>query len=107
MIRGLRGSNTASRERALFLTWEFGCGIAFALRSELSADRVTEELLDSNVFSKAGYFADDRRGARWIEEQTPIQWSGGASLTVVLLVSLGLWAAAWEVIASLASTLLR
>ena len=62
--------------------------------------------MDSNVFLKAAYFADNRPTVRWIE-RTANQWSDGVSLTVVLLTSLGLWAAAWEVIASLASTLLR
>jgi hypothetical protein len=63
--------------------------------------------VDSNVFLKTAYFADDRPAVRWIDEQTPDQWSGGVSLTVVLLLSLGLWAASWDVIASLAPALLR
>ena len=63
--------------------------------------------MDSDVFLKTAYFADDRRAVRWIEERTPNQWSDGVSLSVVLLMSLGLWAAAWEVIAALTSTLLR
>jgi hypothetical protein len=63
--------------------------------------------VDSNVFLKTAYFADDRPAARWIEDRAPNQWSDGVSLTVVLLVSLGLWATAWEVIASLALALLR
>ena len=63
--------------------------------------------MDSNVSSKAAYFADNRPAVRWIEERTANEWSDGVSLTVVLLMSLGLWAAAWEVIASLASALLR
>ena len=63
--------------------------------------------MDSNVFLKAAYFADSRPAVQWIEERTADQWSNGLSLTVVLLTSLGLWAAAWEVIASLASVSLR
>jgi len=69
--------------------------------------RITEQLVDSNVVLKTTYFADDRPAVRWIEERTPNHWSDGVSLTVVLLMSLGLWAASWEVIASLASALLR
>jgi hypothetical protein len=42
----------------------------------------------------------------WIEDQTPSHWSDGASLTVVLLLSLGVWAGVWEAIASLASAVL-
>jgi hypothetical protein len=80
---------------------------ASCLLNTLSAHRITEQLVDSNVFLKAAYFADNRPAVGWIEERTPNQWSDGVSLTVVLLMSLGLWAAAWEVIASLASALLR
>jgi hypothetical protein len=63
--------------------------------------------VDRNAFVKAAYFADDRPPLRWIEERNPNQWSDGVSLAAVLLMSLGLWAAAWEVIASLASGWLR
>jgi hypothetical protein len=63
--------------------------------------------VDSNVSLKAAYFADNRPAVGWIEEPTANQWSEGVSLSVVLLMSLGLWAAAWEVIAALASALLR
>ena len=77
------------------------------LLNTLSAHRIREELVDRNTFVKAAYFADDRPPLRWIEERNPNQWSDGVSLAAVLLMSLGLWAAAWEVIASLASAWLR
>jgi hypothetical protein len=84
-----------------------GCSVpASRLLNSLSAHRITEEPVDSNVFSKAPYFADNRLAVRWIEERTANQWSDGVSLAVVLLMSLGLWAAAWELIASLGSVLL-
>jgi len=76
---------------------------ASRLLNTLSAHRIREELVDRNTFVKAAYFADDRPPLRWIEERNPNQWSDGVSLAAVLLMSLGLWAAAWEVIASLAS----
>jgi len=37
----------------------------------------------------------------WIEDQTPSHWSDGASLTVVLLLSLGIWSAIWQAVAFL------
>jgi len=85
---------------------------ASRLLNTLSAHRIREELVDRNTFVrntfvKAAYFADDRPPLRWIEERNPNQWSDGVSLAAVLLMSLGLWAAAWEVIASLASAWLR
>ncbi len=46
--------------------------------------------MDSNVSLKAAYFADNRPAVRWIEERTANEWSDGVSLTVVLLMSLGL-----------------
>ncbi len=97
--------NAAGRERAPFLTWEFWRRHRVCLTPERT--RITEQLVESNVFLKTAYFADDRPAVRWIDERTPNQWSGGVSLTVVLLLSLGLWATSWEVIASLASALLR
>ena len=42
-----------------------------------------------------------------VEDRTPSHWSDGASLTVVLLLSLGVWAATWEAVASLASAVLQ
>jgi hypothetical protein len=102
VLLGLRSMN--GRERALFLTWDVRCRHRVCLT--LSAHRILEQPVDSNVFSKAAYFADNRLTARWIEERSANQWSDGVSLAVVLLMSLGLWAAAWEVIASLSSVLL-
>jgi len=98
--------NTAGREYAPF--FDMGNSApASCLLNTLSAHRITEELVDSNVFLEAAHFAEDRPAVRWIEERTPNQWSDGVSLSVVLLMSLGLWAVAWEVIAALTSTLLR
>src|SRR5437879_5292601 len=60
---------------------------ASCLLNALSAHRIMEQLVDSNVFLKTAYFADDRPAARWIEERTPYQWSDGASVTVVIHVA--------------------
>jgi hypothetical protein len=57
--------------------------------------------VDSKVLLKGAYSADQRSAVRWIEDHTPTQWSNGASLTVVLLLSLGFWAAVWQVVALL------
>jgi hypothetical protein len=59
--------------------------------------------MGSRVLLKSAYSADQRSTVRWIGERTPHHWSDGASLTIVLLLSLGFWAAIWEVVASLAS----
>jgi hypothetical protein len=61
------------------------------------------ELVDSKVLLKSAYSADQRSAVRWIGDRTRSQWSDGASLTIVLLLSLGVWAAIWEVVASLGS----
>jgi hypothetical protein len=63
--------------------------------------------VDSRVLLKGAYSADQRSAVRWIGDQTPSHWSDGASLTVVLLLSLGVWAGIWEAVASLASAFLR
>ena len=75
---------------------------ASRLRNSPSARRITGELVDSKVLLKGAY-ADQRSAVRWIGDHTPSHWSDGASLTIVLLLSLGFWAAIWEVVASLAS----
>jgi hypothetical protein len=63
--------------------------------------------VDNKVLLKGAYPADQRSPVRWIGDNTPSQWSDGASLTIVLLLSLGVWAAIWEVVASLASAVLH
>jgi hypothetical protein len=97
--------NTAGGERAPFLTWEFPRWHRVSQHPERTPHHGAT--VESNVFLKTAYFADDRPAVRWIEERTTNHWSDGASLGVVILMSLGLWATAWEVIASLASALLR
>jgi hypothetical protein len=85
-------------------------GIAAAasrLRNSPSTHRITGELVDSKVLLKSACSADQRSAARWIGDHTPNHWSDGASLTVVLLLSLGVWAGIWEAVASLASAVLQ
>ena len=71
------------------------------LVNKLSEHRITGELVDSKVLLKAAYSADQRLAVRWIGDRTPSHWSDGASLTVVLLLSLGVWAAIWQAVAFL------
>jgi hypothetical protein len=77
--------------------------------TKLTAHRITGELVDSEILLTTAYSADQRSSVRWIEDRTPHHWSDGASLTVVLLLSLlslGVWAAIWLAVASLASAFL-
>jgi hypothetical protein len=67
------------------------------------ARRITEELVDGKVLLEAAYSADQPSAVRWIGDRTRSQWSDGASLTIVLLLSLGFWAAIWEAVGWLAS----
>jgi hypothetical protein len=76
---------------------------ALRLRNTRSPHRITEELVDSKVALRGAYSADQRSAVRWIGERTRGRWSDGASLTIVLLLSLGVWAAIWRAVASLAS----
>jgi hypothetical protein len=80
---------------------------ASRLRNSPSARRITEELVDGKVLLEGAYSADQRSAVRWIGDRTRSQWSDGASLTIVLLLSLGFWAAIWGAITSLASVALR
>jgi hypothetical protein len=80
---------------------------ASRLRSSPSARRITEELVDGKVLLEGAYSADQRSAVRWIGDRTRSQWSDGGSLTIVLLLSLGFWAATWEAVAWLASAFLR
>jgi hypothetical protein len=59
--------------------------------------------VNSKVLLKSAYSADQRSAVRWIGDRSSHHWSDGASLTVVLLLSLGVWAAIWEAVASLVS----
>jgi hypothetical protein len=59
------------------------------------------EPVDSKVLWKGAYSANQRSAVRWMGGHTPNQWSDGASLTIVLLLSLGVWAAIWQAIAFL------
>src|SRR6266446_1566986 len=72
---------------------------ASRLLNTLSAHRITEELVHSKVLLKGAYSVDQRSAVRWVEDRTPSHWSDGASLTVVLLLSLGVWAAIWQAVA--------
>ena len=80
---------------------------ASCLLNKRSALRITGELVDSKVLLEGAYSADQRSAVRWIGDRTRSQWSDGASLTIVLLLSLGFWAATWEAVAWLASAFLR
>jgi hypothetical protein len=71
------------------------------LPNTLSAHRITEELVHSKVLLKGAYSGDQRSEVRWVEDRTPSHWSDGASLTVVLLLSLRVWAAIWQAVAFL------
>ena len=92
--------NTSDRERALFLTRGKRRRHLVCL-TKLSTHRITGELVDSKVLLKAAYSADQRSAVRWIGDHTPNHWSDGASLTLVLLLSLGIWAAIWQAVAFL------
>ena len=63
--------------------------------------------MGSRVLLKSAYSADQRSAVPWIGDRSSHSWSGGASLTVVLLLSLGVWAGIWEAVASLASAVLQ
>jgi hypothetical protein len=58
--------------------------------------------VDSKVLLKGAYSADQRSAVRWIGDRAPHHWSDGASLTIVLLLSLGFWAAIWQAMGLLA-----
>jgi len=57
--------------------------------------------VDGKVLLEGAYSADQRSAVRWIEDRTLSQWTDGASLTIVLLLSLGFWAAIWQAMAFL------
>jgi hypothetical protein len=57
--------------------------------------------VDNKVLLEGAYSANPRSAVRWTGDHTPSQWSDGASLTIVLLLSLGFWAAIWQAMAFL------
>src|SRR6266550_1142905 len=71
------------------------------LLNKLSTHRITGGRVDSKVLLKGAYSADQRPAVRGIGDQAPGHWSNGASLTLVLVLSLGFWAAIWRAIAFL------
>ena len=89
--------NTAGRERAPFLTWEIRRRHRVCL-TKLCTHRITGERVDSKVLLKGAYSANQQSAVRWTGDHTPHHWSDGASLTIVLLLSLGFWAAIWEAV---------
>jgi hypothetical protein len=74
--------------------------------TKLSTHRNTGELVDRKALLEGAYSVDQRSAVRCIGDRTPDDWSDGASLTVVLLLSLGVWAALWEAVGLLASAVL-
>jgi hypothetical protein len=78
---------------------------ASCLLNKRSALRITGELVDSKVLLEGAYSADQRSAVRRIGDHTPHPWSDGASLTVVLLLSLGVWAVIWGTVTSVSAAL--
>ena len=60
--------------------------------------------MDSKIRSHRSYFADDPARHRGSDPRVD---HPGTSLIVILLLSLGFWAAIWGAIAALASAVLR
>ena len=98
--------NNAGRERASFLTWG-NAAAASCLLNKLSEHRITGGLMDSKILLKGTCSEVDQPAVRSIGKRTPDHWSGRVSLTAVLFLSLGLWAAIWEAVGWLASAALR
>jgi hypothetical protein len=73
------------------------------LPNRASAGRITEELVNSKVLWKGAYSDADKPAVPLIEKRTPDRWSDRVSMTAVLFLSLGLWAALWEAVGLLAS----
>jgi hypothetical protein len=63
---------------------------------------VDNKVLLKNACSKADQF-----GGAMDRKRTPAHWSERVSMTAVLFLSLGLWAAIWEAVVWLASAVLR
>jgi len=61
--------------------------------------------MDSRVLLRSAYAEVDRPRVPWVAEPSLDGWSEtGLSLTLVVLLSLGVWAAMWEAVAALGST---
>src|SRR5262245_44597698 len=76
---------------------------------EIGVHQMMEELVNSKIALHVAYSVDDRwPPAQPLRARTPHHRpETGASLIVVLLLSLGLWAAIWGTVASLGSAVLR
>jgi hypothetical protein len=59
--------------------------------------------VNSKVLWKGAYSKADKPAVTSIEKRTPDRWSDRVSMTTVLFLSLGLWAALWEAAGLLAS----
>ena len=59
--------------------------------------------MNSKVLGKGAYSEADKPAVPLIEKRTPDRWSERVSMTTVLFLSLGLWAALWEALGWLAS----
>jgi len=63
--------------------------------------------VDSNISSGRSYFVNNRRYFVNNRRLRHVRLTRGASFVVILLLSLGLWAAIWAALASLPSLGLR
>jgi len=60
--------------------------------------------MDSRVLLRNAYFGVDRPAEPWVAGPFLDGWSKtGLALTLVVLLSLGIWAAIWEAVAALGS----
>jgi len=62
--------------------------------------------VDNKVRLKSAYSKADQLGGAIDRKRTPDHWSDRVSVTAVLFLSLGLWAALWEAVGWLASAVL-
>jgi hypothetical protein len=63
--------------------------------------------VNNKVLWKAAYFKAEKPAVPSIEKRTPDRWSDRVSMTTVLFLSLGLWAALWEAVGLLTSAVSR
>jgi hypothetical protein len=59
--------------------------------------------VNNKILLKSAYSDADQPGGANDRRRTPDQWSDRVSMTAVLFLSLGLWAALWEAVGWLAS----